>query len=79
DPILWNWFSNRFSDISGMHVYFRSVFLAEIIPFCIPEREEDLDVLLDEYIASDSDAPLGVLAMAREKRRIFAALKDRRE
>ena len=58
-----------------MHPYFRSVLLAEILPVCLPATESDLDSLLDGYLNTDDDAPRGVINMAREKRKVYIALK----
>jgi hypothetical protein len=76
DTSLWPWFRRQFVNIRSMHPYMRSVTIAEVIPVAQVEDEAELDNLLDRFMES-ADAPVGVIGMAREKRRVFAAMRAR--
>ena len=76
DPLMWPWFKTHFGEIVDMHTYFRSVVLAEVVPNCPPEAEPELTALLDGYLESADDPPLGVVTMAREKRNVRIRLRE---
>ena len=77
DSLLWTWLRESFDDVRGMHIYFRSVILSEVIPVCEVSSESELSSFLDRYVEEDPEAPIGVINMAREKRRVYNRLMKR--
>ena len=67
---LWPWFAKGFNRINALHQYFRSGFIAGVVPNGGPEREEEIRDFFGRYLEEEPKAPVGTVNMALEKLRI---------
>jgi len=73
--LLYRWLEKNISRLDSTHHYVRSIAVAEFVPVCEPEIEADLTALLEGCDFTDPSLNQ-VLSMARERRKVFSALKE---